>query len=108
MKNILLIITLISLSSCASMHTGVIFMADNLKKNKCDGTPLAVGDIDSFINPTVENIKELDKTLGYTDCVRSKPSSSSSLLVCNQPSTYKLFSSQNLAECNKFLLDNKL
>jgi uncharacterized protein YfaA (DUF2138 family) len=95
--------------SCSTMQYGVLYSADTMKKSKCDPIPYQESIIETiFTTYTDEDMKKAEAQSGYSECKAFAPSEDSRLTECQKPILYKAFISKKKAECDKFMVDNKL
>ena len=105
-----LIILSMFLSSCAQLlpNSKAIYFADTAKKHTCDPKVFDESLVNQMLNPSVSDLKQAQDSSGYSDCTSLKPDPDSSLWTCKKPIPYSSFSTTKLANCHKFMADNKL
>lgn len=109
-KLFVILFLLASLSSCSSFQYAPLYMADNMKGYKCQGQVWDQATIDDMFNyvEKKDDQNKYEALTGYSECTHKRINEDTMESVCLKPVVYKSFMSKKKAECDKFLVDNKL
>lgn len=107
MKNIFISVISIGLVSCAHLTYSSRYSADTTGQNKCTLVVLDNSMIQTISEQSEKEMLDAMKKVGYSDC-KFERNESGLLTVCQNPILYKTLFTKNMAECHKFLKDNKI
>ena len=109
MKTIYLL-SFLFISSCAHVDMKAVYYADTAKVYKCQQHIISQSIADTSLNSlAVGEKKDSDQgSTGYKECITQRPEQDTIVMECKKPMVYKTIYTSNLANCHKFMADNKL
>ncbi len=112
MNRLMLALFIVLVNGCAGLQPQIVYIADNMKKTKCDASMYDKMVVDAMFKPiesySAEEMKKAEEMSGYSECTSTSPDLDSRLTICKKPVLYKMFMSKKQANCHKFMVDNSL
>jgi hypothetical protein len=108
MKILIVVLALVTLSSCSSAPIGTMFSADTTKRFKCEGIVVSDHVMDHAFNDEKVDLEQIEKNTGYSECTYRKIDNENNIMECKKPFSYKVYNSKKVSNCQKFMIDNKL